>query len=94
MDNLNGIGKVVGALVIGAIGGAALGVLFAPAKGSRTRSNIVDGAKDLAGDIKKSMTEQAEALRKKADELENMAKDKVEEVFQSGKQRAENEVKK
>ncbi len=94
MDNLNGVGRIVGALVVGAIGGAVLGVLFAPAKGSKTRSNIVDGAKDLAGDIKKSLTDQADALRKKADELESLAKEKMDEAFHSGKQKTESAEKK
>ncbi|MDX9919777.1 MAG: YtxH domain-containing protein [Paludibacter sp.] len=94
MDNLNGTGKLIGALVVGALAGAALGILFAPDKGSKTRSNIIDGAKDLTGDIKKKMTDEAAALRKKADELERMAKEKVEEVFDNVKHKAEDAVKK
>ena len=93
MDNLNGTGRLIGALVVGALAGAALGILFAPAKGSKTRSNIIDGAKDLAGDIKQKMTDEADALRKKADELEKLAKQKVEDVFESVKHKAENAVK-
>lgn len=94
MDNLNGTGKLIGALVVGALAGAALGILFAPDKGSKTRSNIIDGAKDLTGDIKKKMTDEAAALRKKADELERMAKEKAEEVFDNVKHKAEDAVKK
>lgn len=93
MENLNGTGKLVGALVIGALAGAALGILFAPEKGSKTRSNIIDGAKDMADDLKKKMTDEAAALRKKAEKLEDMVKDKAEEVFESGKHKAEDAVK-
>jgi gas vesicle protein len=87
MDNLNGTGKLIGALVVGVLAGAALGILFAPAKGSKTRSNIIDGAKDLADNIKKKMTDEAAALRKKAEEFENMAKEKMDDVFDNVKQK-------
>ena len=40
------------------------------------------------------MTDEAAALRKKADELERMAKEKVEEVFDNVKHKAEDAVKK
>jgi gas vesicle protein len=85
MENFNGTGRLVGALVVGALAGAALGILFAPEKGSRTRSNIMDGAKDLADDIKRKMKNEAAELRKKAEDLEEQAKDKVEEVINSVK---------
>jgi gas vesicle protein len=93
MDNLNETGRVVGALVVGVLAKAALGILFAPEKGSKTRSNIIDGAKDLADDIKKKMTDEAATLRRKAEDLEQRAKNKVEEVFENVKHKAEDTVK-
>lgn len=89
MENLNGTGKLIGAFVVGALAGAALGILFAPEKGSKTRSNIIEGAKDFASDVKKKMTDEATALRKKAEYLENLAKEKVEEVLENGKNNIE-----
>jgi gas vesicle protein len=79
MENSNNTGKVIGALVIGALVGAALGVLFAPDKGSVTRSKLVGGAKDIADDLKKKMRDEIAALRSKAEELENMAEEKMED---------------
>lgn len=93
MENMNGTAKIIGALFIGALTGAALGVLFAPEKGSTTRSSIADGAKDLASELKKKMKEEAHNLRKKAEELEDMAKEKTEDVVNNIKNKAEEATK-
>ena len=45
---MNNTGKIVLALLCGAAAGAALGILFAPAKGSETRKRIADSASGLA----------------------------------------------
>lgn len=93
MENLNGTGKLVGALVVGALAGAALGILFAPDKGRKTRSHIIDGAKDLAGGIKNKLTDQIEALRKRAEDMEESVKDKIENLTDKMKNKAEEAVK-
>lgn len=93
MDNLNGTGKLIGALVLGALAGAAIGILCAPEKGSKTRSNIIDGAKDLASDIKNKMSNEATILRKKADDLEELAREKMNDLTDSIKHKADEAVK-
>jgi gas vesicle protein len=93
MDDLNGTVKVIGALVVGALAGAAIGILFAPEKGSTTRSNLAGGAKDLANDFRNKMKEEAAALRKKAQDLEELAKEKLEDLTENIKHKADEAVK-
>jgi gas vesicle protein len=80
MENSNDTGKLIGAVVIGAIVGAALGVLFAPDKGSVTRKKLMGGAKDLADDLKQKMMEDANVFRARAEELEAIDAGKIADI--------------
>ena len=57
MKNSIETGKIVLVMLVGMLAGAAVGVLFAPYKGSRTRNRLVRKAKILAKDIKKKKKE-------------------------------------
>lgn len=93
MENSNGTVKVVGAVVLGALVGAALGILFAPNKGSITRRKIADGTKDKFDEIMDMMKDEAASLRKKAKDLEDLAKEKLDDFADNLKQNTEGSAK-
>ncbi len=80
MENSNDTGKLIGVLVIGALVGAALGVLFAPDKGCITRKKLLGNVKDLADDVKQKMIEEANVFRARAEELEAIAAGKIADI--------------
>ncbi|HEY3370893.1 MAG TPA: YtxH domain-containing protein [Prolixibacteraceae bacterium] len=80
MENSNVTGKVIGGILIGTVIGAALGILFAPMDGSKTRNKIATGAKDLADDLVKKMKSTANTVKGKAEEMGDMAEEKMSNV--------------
>ena len=64
MENSNNTGKMIGALLIGAAIGGALGILFAPDKGSETRKKLVGKADDLTDNLKEKFSSLFEEAKK------------------------------
>ncbi len=84
MGNSNETGKVIGALLVGALLGAAAGVLFAPDKGGKTRSKLVDGATDFADNVKSRISDEISGLRHKVDGMLGTAENEAKQAVKSG----------
>lgn len=76
--------KVVVALLAGLAAGAALGILFAPEKGTETRDKLTESLKRLGDSIKETA----------ANEIDNLVglKDKVVDNFKSKLSNTEEEL--
>lgn len=69
MEKSNNNAKLVGALIVGAALGAALGILFAPNKGSETRKKLMAKGEDLTDDLKEKLNEFYERSKKEVEDL-------------------------
>lgn len=63
---MNG-GKVVASVLAGIAVGALLGILFAPAKGTKTRRRILRKGEEYADNIKKTMGDLKDDISEKID---------------------------
>jgi gas vesicle protein len=81
MGNANNTGKLMGAILIGAAIGGALGILFAPDKGSETRKKILSKGNDLTDAVKDKFSKIADKFRKEVEAI----KDQANEIAENGK---------
>ena len=80
-------GKVLLGVLAGVAAGALVGILFAPAKGSRTRKRIykkgedyAEGLNDTVGEILESISHKFEQVKAEVAEFTQKSKDKVHEI--------------
>ena len=85
MDNSNNNVKLFGALVLGAAIGGALGILFAPDKGSETRKKFLAKGDDLTDAMKEKFNDLVEEVKKEV----LATKSKANEFVENGVNKAE-----
>lgn len=73
----NSSGKIISALLLGAAVGSALGILFAPDKGSETRKKISTKGNDLTDAVKEKIQELIEEFKNETDAVQGKAKEFV-----------------
>jgi gas vesicle protein len=83
MENSNNTGKMIGAFLVGAAVGGALGILFAPDKGSETRKKIAGKTDDLTESLKEKFNTLLEETKKEFE----AAKEKASEFAENGRKK-------
>jgi len=80
-------GKVLLGIMAGAAAGAAIGILFAPDKGSETRKQISQKGEDLLNNLKNkfeefllTVTKEMEVAKSEAEDLLAQGKEKVQQT--------------
>jgi gas vesicle protein len=71
-------GKVVLGLLVGATAGALAGILFAPAKGSRTRRRIMNKGENYADSLKNKLNDLIETTNQKFEKVKKEVTDFTE----------------
>lgn len=73
MKNSYGLGKVVGGILIGTLFGVALRILFTDHKCCKAQEGAIDETNESEKHFRKRMKKEAEVLRRKAKDQEDIA---------------------
>jgi len=85
MKTSQNTGIIIGSVVAGAAIGAALGLLFAPYKGSRTRNRLILRTRYFGKDFKEMVDRETKILQQKAQRLGDFAENTFSDIKSSVK---------
>lgn len=89
---MNDSGKILAALLAGLAAGAAIGILFAPEKGTDTRDKLSESLKDLGDAIKERSSEQVEQIKDLSDKVSASLKSKLKSSERSAEEALDEHV--
>jgi gas vesicle protein len=72
--------KAILAVSVGFAAGAAVGMLFAPRKGSKTRAKLSNQSKELVNELKEKVKQSEEAIEEVKNEMANTFTNTIDEL--------------